>query len=62
MHSRQGKRLSPLSSWVRFSLRTHVKRVRQRFAESRGFSQPRTHDLSLGKTLAAAGHVPHQKI
>jgi hypothetical protein len=25
------------------------------------WSQPRTHDLSLGKTLAAAGHVPHQK-
>jgi hypothetical protein len=24
-------------------------------------SQPRTQDLSLGKTLAAAGHVPHQK-
>jgi hypothetical protein len=23
--------------------------------------QPRTQDLSLGKTLAAAGHVPHQK-
>ena len=23
--------------------------------------QPRTHDLSLGKTLAAAGHVPRQK-
>jgi hypothetical protein len=24
-------------------------------------NQPRTQDLSLGKTLAAAGHVPHQK-
>ena len=24
-------------------------------------TQPRTQDLSLGKTLAAAGHVPHQK-
>jgi hypothetical protein len=23
--------------------------------------QPRTQDLSLGKTLAAAGHVPRQK-
>jgi hypothetical protein len=23
--------------------------------------QLRTQDLSLGKTLAAAGHVPHQK-
>jgi hypothetical protein len=23
--------------------------------------QPRTQDLSLGKTLAADGHVPHQK-
>ena len=23
--------------------------------------QPRSQDLSLGKTLAAAGHVPHQK-
>jgi hypothetical protein len=30
--------LSPLRSWVRFSLRTHVKRVGQRSAESRGFS------------------------
>ena len=36
--SRRSKRLSPLSSWVRFSLRTHVKRVGQRSAESRGFS------------------------
>jgi hypothetical protein len=36
--SRQNKRLSPLSSWVRFSLRTRVKRVSQRSAESRGFS------------------------
>ena len=36
--SRQSKRLSPLSSWVRFSLRTHVKRVCQRSAERRGFS------------------------
>ena len=36
--SRQSKRLSPLRSWVRFSLRTHVKRVRQRSVESRGFS------------------------
>jgi hypothetical protein len=25
------------------------------------YTQPRTHDLSLGKTLAAAGHVTHQK-
>ena len=31
-------RLSPLRSWVRFSLRTHVKGVSQRSAESRGFS------------------------
>jgi hypothetical protein len=37
-HNRQSKGLSPLRSWVRFSLRTHVKRVSQRFAESRGFS------------------------
>jgi hypothetical protein len=36
--NRQGKDLSPLRSWVRFSLRTRVKRVRQRSAESRGFS------------------------
>jgi hypothetical protein len=36
--SRQSKGLSLLSSWVRFSLRTHVKRVSQRSAESRGFS------------------------
>ena len=28
---------------------------------SQDSSQPRTQDLSLGKTLAAAGHVPHQK-
>jgi hypothetical protein len=34
--SRQSKRLSPLRG--RFSLRTHVKRVSQRSAESRGFS------------------------
>ena len=33
----QSKRLSPLRSWVRFSLWTHVKRVSQRSAESRGF-------------------------
>ena len=26
-----------------------------------GLIQPRTQDLSLGKTLAGAGHVPHQK-
>jgi hypothetical protein len=32
------KRLSPLSSWVGFLLRTRVKRVSQRSAESRGFS------------------------
>jgi hypothetical protein len=25
------------------------------------YYQPRTQDLSLGKTLAAAGHVPYQK-
>jgi hypothetical protein len=25
------------------------------------YKQPRTQDISLGKTLAAAGHVPHQK-
>jgi hypothetical protein len=25
------------------------------------FDQPRTQDLSLGKTLAAAGHVPRPK-
>ena len=36
--NRQNNGLSPLSSWVRFSLRTHVKRVSQRSAESRGFS------------------------
>ena len=36
--SLQSKRLSPLSSWVRFLLWTHVKRVCQRSAESRGFS------------------------
>jgi hypothetical protein len=36
--SRQSKRLSPLRSWVRFSLWTHVKRVSQPSAESRGFS------------------------
>jgi hypothetical protein len=35
--SHQRKRLSPLSSWVRFSLRTHVKRVNGS-AKSRGFS------------------------
>ena len=35
--SRQSKRFSPLSSWVWLSLRTHVKRVNQRSAESRGF-------------------------
>jgi hypothetical protein len=36
--SRQSKRFSPLSSWVRFSLWTRVKRVSQHSAESRGFS------------------------
>ena len=36
--SSEYKRLSPPSSWVRFSLRTHVKKVSQRSAESRGFS------------------------
>jgi hypothetical protein len=36
--SRQRKRLSPRRLWARFSLRTHVKRVGQRSAESRGFS------------------------
>jgi hypothetical protein len=40
-HSRQSKLLPPLRSLVRFSLwtyvRTHVKRVNQRSAESRGF-------------------------
>jgi hypothetical protein len=38
----QSKRLSPLRSWVRFSLRTHdsyVKRVSQHSTESRGFSR-----------------------
>ncbi len=38
---RAGKRLSLLTSWVQFSLRTHdsyVKRVSQRSTESRGFS------------------------
>jgi hypothetical protein len=35
---RQSKRLSPLRSWVRFLLQTHVKRVCQRSAESCGFS------------------------
>jgi hypothetical protein len=34
----RSKRLSPLRWWVRFLLWTHVKRVRQRSAESRGFS------------------------
>ena len=34
--SRQSECLSPLRSWVRFSLRTHVKRVCWRSAESRG--------------------------
>ena len=29
-------------------------------SSERHSSQPRTQDLSLGKTLAAAGHVPHQ--
>ena len=36
--SRQSKHLSPLRSWVRFSLRTNVKIVSQRSAESHGFS------------------------
>ena len=36
--SRQSKRFSPLSSWVRFSLWIRVKRVSQHSAESRGFS------------------------
>jgi hypothetical protein len=36
--SHQSKLLSRLSSWVRFSLRTRVKRISQRSAESRGFS------------------------
>ena len=36
--SSEPKRLSPLRTWVRFSLRTHVKRVCQRSAESRRFS------------------------
>ena len=39
--NRQGKRLSPLRSLVRISVRTrhiHVRRVSQRSAESRGFS------------------------
>jgi hypothetical protein len=35
----QSKRLSPLRSWVRFLLWTHVKRVSEHSAaESRGFS------------------------
>ena len=49
--SRQSKRLSPLRSWVRFSLRTHVKRVSQRSAESRGFSPG-----------APAGFLPQGKL
>jgi hypothetical protein len=36
--NRQRKHLSPLRSWIRFLLRTHVKRVSQRSVESRGFS------------------------
>ena len=35
--------------------------LREQFWIIRGREQPRTQDLSLGKTLAAAGHVPHQK-
>jgi hypothetical protein len=31
------------------------------FPADRARKQPRTQHLSLGKTLAAAGHVPHQK-
>jgi hypothetical protein len=37
-HNHLSKVLSPLRLWVGFSLRTHVKRVSQRSAESRGFS------------------------
>jgi hypothetical protein len=29
--------------------------------EYQDYQQPRTQDLSLGKTLAAAGHVPRPK-
>jgi hypothetical protein len=32
------------------------------FFEIQVMKQPRTQVLSLGKTLAAAGHVPHQKL
>jgi hypothetical protein len=31
------------------------------FGAIKEIAQPRTQDLSLGKTLAAAGHVLHQK-
>jgi hypothetical protein len=52
--SRQSKLLSPLRSWVRFLLRTHVKRVSQRSDESRGFSPGTPVFLPQGKLT---GHV-----
>jgi hypothetical protein len=39
----------------------NLPRVRGHLITNLPQAQPRTQDLSLGKTLAAAGHVPHQK-
>ena len=42
-------------------IRRNVGYFHRKFMADQGMLQPRTQDLSLGKTLAAAGQVPHQK-